>query len=454
MGEFMNISSKILVILALMTGIAIQGAEVERKEDAEQVAAQEALDEKLLDAILAGSIERVRTLLLEKENPNSCIDQTTPLSKAIRYGHVDIVKLLLDQGADANQEPNNPLRTAIECMDYHILNENTDYTERCIHIVKLLLDNNADPNKRSPIGCTPFTKCVENYRSHNGSTSYLKTLKLLLEYGADDTTSYNGKTIHDDAETNPELQRILKEHADKTKEKIAATWSALPMDVVQLCADKLHVTDHDRALYKAVEDREVEKVKTLLKKNANPHVALDFYGNKKPVLYKTFDHWGTKYFESAPLVSLLLQAKADPNCTYRLASSNFKPLDSADITLKSVEKMYGKESPQCADILQCAELLLHHGTDVHALTIHKTSLISGAAENNCPRMVTIYLKYGADTDETFQKHAHDKPKILQAYEEHRQRCRERIADAVPQLARPQDFGFQGTDLAARIAEYI
>lgn len=442
----MNLWSKSFILVTLMAGIAIQGSQVENKEDAAQVA----INDELLNAVQTGATDRVRTLLLEGANPNYQNGHTTPLLEAIKYGLIDIVELLLCQGADASQgSTNDPLTTAIKCMDRCILNGNIDCAERDVHIIDLLLYHGADPNKRNPlIKYRAFDKCAQYIciYSDKDFSPFSKALELLLEYGADDTAGDSqGETVHDRAENYSELRRILKEHAMRAKKEIATTWCSLPMAVVQLCTDKLHVTDTDRELYKAVGKGKVRRVAALLKKNADPCVAIG--ADKQSVLEISLCNYTT------PITKLLLQHKADPNVNVYLADRRcIKPLERACM-LANIRSQ-GK-NPK---FLRGVELLLEHGGDVNTYTMAGDSYIVDAAQCNLPDLVRLYLKYGANPElvNSYGKSLRDyaSAEVLQACEEHSQHCRERVAQAVPQLTHAQDFRDQETDLTARIAGYI
>lgn len=433
---------KILIFMAVLASIAIQGAELELKEKAAklneiiaelkekkaraekalEIITQKNLDIKLLTAVEGGNSDKVRALLEQKANPNY-----TNLS-----------------GSDL-------LARAIWDMDICVLRERIDEARSYLNIIHLLLASGANPNGRAFNKCI---SCISTYDSYDVDvTLFYKALALFLEYGADDAlVDTKGKTIHDHAETNPELQRILNEHVQKAKTKIAEACPMFPMAIVHLCGDKLQVTGHDRALYRAVEMGAAREVEALLIKNADPHVAFDVYGQKNPVLYKAFDHWGSQHFRSAPLVALLLQAKADPNCGRRFLVNDidFKPLDSVAATLETVKKCRGKK--ECADVLECAELLLAHKSNVNAG--NGNTLIAKATTHGHPELVALYLKYGADTDKEFQKQAQDKPEIMHVCEEHRKQCAERIAEIAPEFTRAQDFRGQEFDITERIAGYI
>lgn len=123
------------------------------------------------------NLEKVRSLA----TPNNINDKNkegwTALMLAARNSKVvgiEIVKLLLDRGADVNLQ-NNEKYTALMMA---AMNSNTDSN---IETVKLLLDKGADVNLVEFLGWTALMMAA---RSSN-KESNIETVKLLLEYGAD-----------------------------------------------------------------------------------------------------------------------------------------------------------------------------------------------------------------------------------------------------------------------------
>ncbi|CAM0949106.1 unnamed protein product [Alopecurus aequalis] len=120
----------------------------------------------LHNAAEGGHCEAVK-LLLSKGVPVDPIDHRgAPLQVAIAQAHVEIVKVLLEHGADPNKMVNqflSPLLMAI--------------IGKSLKCVKLLIEAGADLNARGNSGPTPLTQAVDD-----GFTDFVK---LLLEAGAD-----------------------------------------------------------------------------------------------------------------------------------------------------------------------------------------------------------------------------------------------------------------------------
>lgn len=148
----------------------------------------------LLDAARAGKYEKVRRFLENAVSPDFRGERfgCSPLSEAAEFGHVDVVRLLLDWGVDPNSKDINgegaeqnegktPLMRA--CMNGH------NPTAR------ILLDRGADPNLQEKDG-----KAALSWAAVNGHRS---TVRLLLEHGGDvmqkdkyGYTAFNSASMH------------------------------------------------------------------------------------------------------------------------------------------------------------------------------------------------------------------------------------------------------------------
>jgi ankyrin repeat protein len=134
--------------------------------------------ESLIRAIEQGKLTEVEGLLKNRANvnaPGSC--GRTPLYMACDSGRVDVVKLLLDKGADANA---SGALSSAACQGH-------------VELVKLLLDKGADVNARSKEGWTPLLDHVANV---SGKGISFEVVKLLLDKGADvNASDKDGETV-------------------------------------------------------------------------------------------------------------------------------------------------------------------------------------------------------------------------------------------------------------------
>ena len=107
----------------------------------------------LINAAKHGDVIRVRELLDSGVNPNirQYFSDDSPLISASFDGHTEIVKFLLERGADPNIITNNGFTSLIHASVQ-------GHTE----IVRLLLENGADPNIRDRYGRTPLMIALNN----------------------------------------------------------------------------------------------------------------------------------------------------------------------------------------------------------------------------------------------------------------------------------------------------
>ena len=90
------------------------------------------INEALLAAVILEDFKLTKKLLQEGAN-----DTNSPLKVAATVGSLDMVKLLLDYGANVNTNDNTPLIKAVE--------------HKHLDIVKLLLQKGADIHARNDI---------------------------------------------------------------------------------------------------------------------------------------------------------------------------------------------------------------------------------------------------------------------------------------------------------------
>jgi ankyrin repeat protein len=126
------------------------------------------LDLVLMSSVRHGKLKAAK-LLIESgkiENLDKIIEGCTPLTLAASSGSLDIMKILITNGADVNKANNNddlPIHIATEFKNYKMLN--------------LLLENGSKVNEKNNRGHTPLFNAT--------SISDLKMVILLLDHGAD-----------------------------------------------------------------------------------------------------------------------------------------------------------------------------------------------------------------------------------------------------------------------------
>ena len=142
----------------------------------------------LFDACAVGKVERVKSILKRKPKllNEFSPDGFQPLGLASFFGHVEVVRFLLESGAEVNTPSQNGLK---------VTPLNSAAAGRHYEIAMLLLERDANPNIRQEGDFAPLHSAAMN-----GQT---EMVKLLLQYGADkDLKSLDGKTARDYALEN------------------------------------------------------------------------------------------------------------------------------------------------------------------------------------------------------------------------------------------------------------
>ncbi|CAG9993969.1 unnamed protein product [Clonostachys byssicola] len=217
-------------------------------------------------AIRNGHEVIVKMLIDNEADINIRIDGLTPLSYAIRNGHEAIVKMLIDNEADINTRIDG-----LTPLSYAILNGHEA-------IVKMLIDNEADINIRID-GLTPLLYAIQN--------SHEAIVKMLIDYKADVNIR------HYQTGSTPLLSALQGGH--KT---IADMLLHNGADV-----NSSNIQGLTPLLY-AIQSGQVAMVNALIERGAD----LNAYNNKRP----TPLFCATQNSEEA-LAKILIESGADPN---------------------------------------------------------------------------------------------------------------------------------------------
>jgi ankyrin repeat protein len=162
---------------------AVRLAVYHRHSEVAQILVDRGAHVDVFDACAIGATARLRDLLAEDRSRANAFasDGFTPLGLAAFFGHFDLVRLLLANAADPNQSAHNSTRVAP--LHSGVAGGN-------VEIVRALLDAGADVHPRQEGGFTPLHSAA--------SEGDEEVVRLLLAHGADrDARSDGGKTPAD-----------------------------------------------------------------------------------------------------------------------------------------------------------------------------------------------------------------------------------------------------------------
>lgn len=159
----MSVKNKILVCLAIsvsFVGIFCTGLWLVTRHLDE-------FQDDFLNAVYAGKIKKVETMLIAGQNPNKRDGYgNNPMTLAAYAGHSDILKLLLKHGAKIDSQDDSGM-TPLHCAAYN----------NRIETGRLLLQENAEVDNKNRYGVTPLSVAV--------GKGYLSMATELLDAGAD-----------------------------------------------------------------------------------------------------------------------------------------------------------------------------------------------------------------------------------------------------------------------------
>lgn len=288
-----------------------------------------------------GHIDVVRLLIQAGADINWMNGEgETPLGKAAYHGHADVVQELIISGADIYLSGNTGV-TALLCASQN------GHTE----IVRMLLDGGASPNSKALFGDdgsfeTPLSRAVDN--------DHPDIVKLLINFGANIHDQSRNWMFHALCCKKTEIVRQFLNAGANPNEKVGSIDSQCPLLYWAITEDNYSIEcidallkagadpdavsdDGDTMLLIAVVDDNVDIISSLLKANVDvnnsgsnfdPPLCLAVDGGNEAIVSMLLnagakvdvrDSYGqTPLFlavnqHSSSMVSLLLAAGADPN---------------------------------------------------------------------------------------------------------------------------------------------
>lgn len=314
-----------------------------------------------------GDMQIVRALLDQGADPSLAdMDGQTPLSTASNNGHAGVVKLLIESGADLDIASNDGW-TPISMACYH------GHTE----VVRLLLDHGADLAVETESGWGPF-----NMACRNGHT---EVIKLLLDNGANaNITSNDGWSpmhVACDSGHTKVVRLLIKADADSN---IGSYHGLTP-------------------IHAACDSGHTEVVKTLLQHGVDVNIATD-------------DGWTPINVAAsrghAELVKLFLQHGADVHVSnttgltpLSTATSN-NHVETVKLLLEWGANTETKDSYGATPLMrrarrggarEVANMLLHYGANVETRDSTGSTPLAAAFLENKADMAKLLLSRGADS---------------------------------------------------------
>ena len=353
-------------------------------------------EKALIQAARAGNASQVRGLLEAGTNPNVTDEHgNTPLIYAAKE-NLAAVDMLLFAGADVNARGENGITALINSFSVTGPEANTIRTR----LLKAKPDVNAVMNLNLPrcksedriwgsylwgedtiFGKDP--KCKPNPAtalSLAAASDDVNAVETLLKNGADVNVAFPIRSAATSSKPNSAkiVELLLKAGADPRQVDIKEVSGKDKKGLIKKAMNKSDKAQQklDNKLYEAVQKGNVEQVKKLLEKGANPNSyyfgaydAREYY--ETPLL--ALMHYTEDGEQALEIMKVLINAGADVNARNRSYST------ALHYNYTDIEKF---------------KLLIQSGADVNARNMYGRTPLFGAGEKN----IKLYIKAGADVN--------------------------------------------------------
>ena len=347
-------------------------------------------------AVRSGSVDTVRLFLdktvidinhqseYERWEEEHGTQMPTPLMLAAEYGHADVIKLLIEKGADFSimdgggqnalciAAQNGQVSAVAVFFELGLANANsTDHWKTPIltiaagnghkDLVQFLLDNGAEVNRLGGFGGS--STAIKDAVCGN----HIEIVKLLLDAGAD-------------VNLGDEIDKLKPSNALPVLYMACQTYDGekINMDMLKLLLDagaNVNAMYGDTALYQAAENGDMDAVRLLLDYGADVNL-----GRETPLIAALYGDEYSK--DNRAMVQLLLDNGADVHrCT--------------DTGLWSSTMLAAVHHPECLP------LLIEAGADINYVCrgitdYYSYTALMWAAEDGVTESVKILLENGAD----------------------------------------------------------
>ena len=338
-------------------------------------------------------------LLLDKGADVNAESGRKALPAAVYHGRLEVVQLLLDRGADVNAQ-GGLYGNALQAAAYW----------GKLGIVQLLLDKGADVNTQGGRYGNALQAAI-----YQGE---LEVAQLLLDRGADVNAQggEHGNALHAAAYRGKlEIAQLLLDKGADVNAQGGEYGNALQaavyqgeLEIVQLLLDKgadvnAQGGEYGNALQAAVYLDRVKVVQLLLDRGADVNTRGGMYGNALQAAV---------YLDRVKVVQLLLDRGADVNArggkygnalqaaAYRSKLEIVQLLldKGADVNAQGGEYGNALQAAACFGELEIAQLLLDKGVDVNAQGGEYGNALQAAACSGKLELVQLLLDKGADVN--------------------------------------------------------
>ena len=339
---------------------------------------------------------RIAKLLLERgmDVNTRRMGNYTPLHVACCFGKPEIVRLLLDHGADANVETEDGMK-----LLHQVSFGFCETQEDGVRVAELLLEHGAEVNTRDKDHWTPL-----HVACHHGK---LEIVRLLLDHAAE----LNAETVNG---LNP-LHFVSYCQYTSQEDYVR---------VAQLLLDRgadvnPSRKDHQTPLHLASYLGNVEVVRLLLDHGADPEANAENDMGEKPLHQLSYSKYRSQE-DGMRVARLLLEHGADVHtrrndgCTPLHLASYFGNLDIVHLLLshgadrqvnaaddmgeKPLQKVSGGKYRSREDGTRVAQLLLERGADVNTrCSVHQTPLHAASYLGRF-EIVQLLIDHGAEVD--------------------------------------------------------